>query len=177
MRIVSITRKLTIAMIALSSSVVLMGQAKIEWLTWEEAVEKSEVEQKKFVVDVYTDWCGWCKKMDKSTFAHPEIVEYLNDNYYPIKFNAEQREDIKLKDKVYRFVRAGRNGYHQLAAEITFGKLSYPTIVFLDENLEVIQPLAGYKDAKVFTMIMRYFGEDHHKTTPWKKYTSTYSRN
>ena len=152
----------------------LVAQSNVNWLTWEEAVELSKVEQKKFFVDVYTDWCGWCKKMDKTTFQKPHIADYLNENFYPIKFNAEQRTDIKLKEKVFKFVRSGRSGYHQLASEITFGKLSYPTIVFLDEGLNVIQPIPGYKDADSFEMIMTYFAEEHFKTTPWKKFSTMY---
>jgi thioredoxin-related protein len=151
------------------------AQTTVNWLTWEEALERSQIEKRKFFVDVYTDWCGWCKKMDKATFQKPEIAEYLNQNYYSIKFNAEQKGEINLNDKLYKFVKSGKNGYHELAVEITYGKLSYPTIVFLDENAKVIQPISGYKDAKMFKMIMSYFAEDHFKTTPWKKFAATRS--
>ena len=157
--------------------VTAVAQAQVQWLDWDEAAELAKVEKKKFVVDVYTDWCGWCKKMEKATFQNPEIASYLNEHYYPIKFNAERRDDIRVNDEIYRFVRSGRGGYHQLAAKITFGKLSYPTIVFLDEDMKVIQPIAGYKDPQVFEMIIRYFGEDHHKTTPWKEYEHKYKKN
>ena len=154
---------------------ITFAQSKVNWLTWEEAVELSKVEKRKFFVDVYTDWCGWCKKMDKATFQKPDIAKYLNENYYPIKFNAEQKGDISLNDKLYKFVKSGKNGYHELAVEITYGKLSYPTIVFLDENAKVIQPISGYKDAPMFKKIMSYFAEDHFKTTPWKKYVASKS--
>ncbi len=153
------------------------AQAKVQWLTWEEALNRSKVEKRKFFVDVYTDWCGWCKKMDVSTFQNPDIAEYINKHYYPIKFNAEQREDINLKDKVYKFVRNGKRGYHELAVEITYGRLSYPTIVVLDENAEVIQPIPGYKDPEMMGKIISYFAEDHFKKTPWNKYTKRASFN
>jgi thioredoxin-related protein len=166
---------LTVLFAALSFNAI--GQTKVHWVTWEEAEILCKDQPRKIVVDVYTDWCGWCKKMDSSTFQNEEVVSYLNENYYAIKFNAEQKEDIRVGDKVYKFIKSGRHGYHELAAEITFGKLSYPTIVFLDEKLDVIQPIAGYKDAEMFEMIMTYFGGDHHKTTPWKKYSSSYSNN
>ncbi len=152
-----------------------IAQTKVNWVTWEQAATLSKNEPRKIVVDVYTNWCGWCKKMDKTTFQNAEVVNYLNANYYAIKFDAEQKENIQLNDKVYKFVKSGRNGYHELAAEITFGKLQYPTVVFLDEKFEVIQPLAGFKDAEMFEMIMTYFGEDHHKTTPWNKYCAGYN--
>ncbi len=143
-------------------------------MSWEEAVEASKLEKRKFVVDVYTEWCAWCKKMDASTFKDPKIVQYVNENYYAIKFDAEQKEDISLNGKVYKFNRTGKRGYHQLAAEITRGRLSYPTVVFLDEDLALIQSIAGYRDVLSFTMIMRYFAEDFHTSVPWKRFSRNY---
>jgi uncharacterized protein YyaL (SSP411 family) len=64
------------------------AQSAVKWLTWEDAVTLSKKEPRKFFVDVYTDWCGWCKKMDKMTFDNPAVATYLNANYYPINFNA-----------------------------------------------------------------------------------------
>ncbi|MEL6989660.1 MAG: DUF255 domain-containing protein, partial [Bacteroidota bacterium] len=139
--------------------------SKVKWLSWEEAIEKSKIQKKKIFVDIYTDWCGWCKKMDKATFQQAEIAEYLNEHYYAVKFNAEQRGNIELKDKIYKFISAGRNGYHELAFNLTRGRLSYPTIVFLDEEMNLIQPIPGFQNAQNFELIMTYFSEDHHKTT------------
>jgi thioredoxin-related protein len=155
-------------MVALAG--IVSAQSTVKWLTWEEAESLSKTEPRKFFVDVYTDWCGWCKKMDKATFENPSVAEYLNTHFYPIKFNAEQRSEIKLNDKTYQYISNGARGYHQLALEITFGKLSYPTIVFLDENMKVIQPVPGFREAGEFQKMMKYFAEDHHKTTPWTKF-------
>ncbi len=150
------------------------GQEQIDWLTWEEAMEKSKTEKRKFVVDIFTEWCGWCKKMDKSTFSNPEIVAYVNEHYYPIKFDLEYKEDINFNGKVYKFVSGGRNGYHELGAEIMKGKMSLPTVVFLNEEATVIQPIPGFQDISTFKMIMNYFAGDHFKNTPWPRYTRTF---
>ena len=147
-----------------------LAQNEVKWLTWEDAVEKSKVEPRKFLVDVYTDWCGYCKKMDKSTFQDEQVVKFINANYYPIKFNAEKEGDITLNNETYSLKKNGAKVYHELALEITYGKLSYPTFVFMDEHAKVIQPIAGYKDAQMFQAIMTYFAENHFKTTPWKTY-------
>jgi thioredoxin-related protein len=147
---------------------------EIKWLTWEEAQARNAKEPRKFIVDVYTQWCGWCKKMDKATWEVPEISKYINANYYPVKFDAETKEDISFNDRVFKYVRSGSSGYNELAVEITFGKLSYPTIVFLDENMNVIQPIPGYKDPGSLDKIMKYFAEDYYKTIPWKKYEEMY---
>ncbi len=149
--------------------------AQVNWLTWEEAQARNKKEPRKFIVDVYTQWCGWCKKMDKETFDNADITKYINKNFYAVKFDAETKSDINFNNKVYSYIKSGSGGYHQLASEITFGKLSYPTIVFLDEKLNVLQPIPGYKDIMSLDKIMKYFAEDYYKTTPWKKYEEMYN--
>ena len=162
-----------LALVALVNWMPVQAQ-EIKWLTWEEAQAKNAKEPRKFIVDVYTQWCGWCKKMDKATWEQPEISKYINANYYPVKFDAETKEDINFNDRVFKYVRNGTSGYNELAVEITFGKLSYPTIVFLDENLDVIQPIPGYKDPASLDKIMKYFAENYYKSIPWKKYEEMY---
>ena len=147
---------------------------QINWLSWEEALKKNKEEPRKIFVDIYTDWCGWCKKMDKATFQKPHIVQYMNDNYYAVKFNAEQKEAIHFNGKDYKYVGEGRRGYHELAASITRGQLSYPTIVFIDEQLNVIQPIPGFRDPMEFEMMMTYFGKNNHLETPWSIYQKNY---
>ncbi|HFA52179.1 MAG TPA: DUF255 domain-containing protein [Bacteroidetes bacterium] len=156
------------------TSATTKAEGQIHWLTWEEALAKSEVEQKKMLVDVYTDWCHWCKRMDKGTFQQAHIAKYVNEHFYPIKFNAEQKENIVFKGKTYKYVSSGRRGYHELAAEILRGRLSYPTVVFLDENMRVIQPVPGYKDPAQFEQIITYFGRNEYLKTPWASYQKSY---
>jgi len=143
---------------------------RIKWITIEEAVEKNKTEKRKIFIDVVTPWCGWCKHMDSTTFTNPTVAQYLNEHYYAVKFNAEQQQDIIFKDKTYHFKREGARGYHELAAEWLNNRLSFPTVVFLDENLGTIQPLPGYQDATKLEAILNYFGTDSHKTTPWETY-------
>lgn len=158
----------------LTAVLAVPATGQIQWLSWEEAQARHAKEPRKLVVDVYTDWCGFCKKMEKATFQHPEISEYINRNFYPVKFNAEVREDITFKDRVFKYVRTISGGYHELASEITFGRLSFPTVVFFDENLNVIQPVPGFKDAGSFEKIMHFFGDDFYRKMPWKKYEMIY---
>ena len=155
-------------------SAVAKTAEKINWLTWEEAVEHSKTQKKKLLVDVYTEWCGWCKRMDAATFQQPQIAKYVNEHFYAIKFDAEQKEDIVFNGRTFKFIKNGRRGYHELAAEITRGRLSFPTIVFLDENLNVIQPVPGYKDPDQFEQIITYFGRNEHTKTPWETYQKGY---
>jgi len=99
------------------------------------------------------------------------------ENYYAVKFDAEDRSDIDFDGKVYKYVKNGKRGYNELAVALTRGQLSFPTIVFLDESNKLIQPIPGFQNAESFEMIATYFGEDHFKDTPWKRYTTTYKKN
>lgn len=122
-------------------------------------------------IDVYTDWCGWCKKMDKDTFQNAEVAAYMTENFYMVKLDAEQKEPIDFGGKTYTFVRSGRRGYHQLAAALLQGKLSYPTVVFLDENLKMLSPVPGYQKPDAFLKIARYFGDNIYRDTSWEAYS------
>ena len=146
----------------------------IRWYTIEQAEALSKKEKRKIFIDVYTSWCGWCKNMEKTTFSQQYIIKYINDNYYPVKLDAEQKSDIIFRSKTYRFVTQSGVGFNELAAELLRGQMSYPTIIFLDEDLNLIQTIPGFRAADQFEMIMTYFGEDNHKKMPWTKYEKTY---
>ncbi|MEM9389447.1 MAG: DUF255 domain-containing protein [Bacteroidota bacterium] len=149
-------------------------ESTVNWLSFEEAVEKSKSEKRKIFIDVYTNWCGWCKVMDKNTFNNPEIAQYLNENFYPVKFNAEQKEDIEFNGSTFKFVPSGQRGYHQLAAALLNNKLSYPTVVFLDENFAMIQPLPGYQKPDQFEKVIKFIGGDHFKNTSWQDWQNKF---
>ncbi|HLP95359.1 MAG TPA: DUF255 domain-containing protein [Saprospiraceae bacterium] len=148
----------------------------VNWMSLEQALEKSKTEKRKIFVDMYTDWCGWCKHMDSTTFVDARVARYLNEHYYPVKFNAEQDKDIVFKDKTYKFKKSGARGYHELAILWLNNRLSFPTTVFLDENQQVIQPVPGYQDAGKMEAIINYFGSDSHKKTPWEAYEKTFNQ-
>ena len=167
----------TLAFLSANFGQVDKKNKSIDWMTFDEVEEALKKEKKKVFVDVYTQWCGWCKKMDKSTFKKKHIIEYVNKNYYAVKFDAEYKEDITLDGKTYKFIKGenGHRGYHELAAAITKGRLSFPTSVFLNDNLSLIQPIPGYLDQDKFEVIMTYFAENQHRKTPWTTYQKTYT--
>ncbi len=144
---------------------------EVSWMTWEEAVQKASTDPqpKKLFIDVYTDWCGWCKKMDKDTFQNPEVAAYMREHFYMVKLDAEQKEPIEYGGKTYTFVASGRRGYHQLAASLLQGQMSYPTVVFLDEDIRMLSPVPGYQKPGDFLKIAKFFGEDIYKQKDWQE--------
>lgn len=148
---------------------------KINWMTLEEALEANENEPRMMFFDMYTDWCGWCKRMDATTFKDSLIIDYLNDNYYAIKFDAEQKEDVEVKGRTYKFVPSGRRGYHELAAELMSGKLSYPTYVFLNSDLTIFTQVPGYKPEKDLLPILEFcVNYDTEEPTDWQTFIENY---
>lgn len=137
-------------------------------MSWEEAVAANAKKPKKLFVDVYTEWCGWCKKMDATTFKDPAITSFLNDHFYAIKLNAEQKESIFWNDQEFKWYPGGRDGVNKLAHDLLDGQLSYPTYVIMDSAFVRILISPGFKDAPTMLKELRFAGEDHYKTTTWE---------
>lgn len=153
----------------------LFGSGQIRWMTLEEAVAAQAKEPRKMVIDVYTDWCGWCKRMDATTFKDSAVAATINQHFYAVKFNAEGKDSVVLLGKTFRFVPQGQRGYHELAAVLLQGKMSYPSLVYLDEKLGMIQPIPGYQTAEKLLPILEFIGADHYKNTPWESFQQHYA--
>ncbi len=150
------------------------AQESLNWLTLQQAEKEMAKKPKKLLIDVYTDWCGWCKVMDQQTFQHSTIAKIINQYYYPVKFNAEQKDDVVFRGKTYKFVANGRSGYNELAAEMLQGKLSYPTIVYMDEEFNVIQAVPGFFKPADIEPVLKFFGTGAYKTTDWNTYQANF---
>ncbi len=151
------------------------AQEGIKWMTWKEVQEAEKTEPRKIFVDVYTEWCGWCKKMDQNTFTNPEIIRYMNNNFYAVKFDAETEEVIRFKDKDYKYVPSGNRGYNELAAEILNGRMSYPTSVYIDEDLNVLFPVPGYLEPKILEEILNFVGGNNYKTMKFDEFRTKFN--
>ncbi|MCH7523635.1 MAG: thioredoxin fold domain-containing protein [Bacteroidetes bacterium] len=139
---------------------------KINWISLEKAVALQKKEPKKIMMDAYTSWCGPCKMLDRNTFSNSDVANYINQYYYAVKFNAEGNDEITFNDKTYTNpnydpAKANkRNSSHQLAGY--FGVRSYPTIIFLSEEGELIFPLIGYKTPQQLELYLKMFKNDEH---------------
>lgn len=146
----------------------------INWLSFEELDKLHDKNPKPVFIDIYTTWCGWCKRLDKTTFLDESLVKYLNEHYYSVKFNAETPVDIEFGGEVFKFIENGRRGYSDLAFKFMNGKMSYPTLVFLNENLEVLQPIPGYLGAIELEAVLTFFKGKHYNQTPWEQFLADF---
>jgi thioredoxin-related protein len=136
----------------------VFGQEKniIEWKSVQQADSVQRSGDKRLLfMDVYTDWCGPCKLMDKHTFNHEQVAGYVNENFIPVKFNAESEEDVIFKGKKYKWVSNGRSGIQSLAYFVLGGQLRYPSIALVNDRGETLTVISGYFQAEDFLDIIK----------------------
>ncbi|MCO5233941.1 MAG: DUF255 domain-containing protein [Chitinophagales bacterium] len=146
----------------------------INWLSLDEIEKAQKTSPKPVLVSLNTSWCVWCKKMDESTFSDASVINYINKNFYALKFDAEADVNYNLKGTNYSLTTVNNRKVHQLAWEWgnVNGRIGYPTIVILNENLEKLHTSPGFKDVDAMTSLMKYFGEGIYKTKSWQDYLS-----
>ncbi|MCX6286060.1 MAG: DUF255 domain-containing protein [Bacteroidetes bacterium] len=149
----------------------------VQWYSFADAYKLNKKKPKKMIVDVYTDWCGWCKKMDKETFQDPETAKYMQKHFYCVKLDAETKDTIVI-DSV-KFVNKNlkaRGGNNQLAVELLRGKMTYPSYVFINEKNQVLTVVPGYMNVADFAPVLHYFGENAFKDIKWEDYRASYNK-
>ncbi|OQY04538.1 MAG: hypothetical protein B6I20_02850 [Bacteroidetes bacterium 4572_117] len=147
--------------------------SNIKWYDIETAYELNKKKPLPIIIDVYTDWCSWCKFMMKTTFANKGIEDYINNNFYPVRFNAETLDTIKFKGKEYRNRKLGRKPTHDLATFLLDGKLSYPSIVYFDRSgKKTVVP--GYKEPKDIEPALVYNVENLSKYVSLSEFTANF---
>ncbi|MCF8298077.1 MAG: DUF255 domain-containing protein [Saprospiraceae bacterium] len=171
----NIRTSIIIAFILISISSFSQNE-KIKWYTFEEVVALNKKTPKKVFIDMYTDWCGWCKKMDATTFSDYEVANYMNKNFYCVKFNAERSDTVNYGGQDFVNPNPGvRRSSHQLAVALLQGKMSYPSYIFLNEKMELLTTVPGYMDVLKFEPIIKYFGENAYlKQNDWTEYMNTF---
>ncbi|MBT8195205.1 MAG: DUF255 domain-containing protein, partial [Bacteroidia bacterium] len=128
-----------LASIKSSEAQPLKSPGQINWMTIQEAAAAFNNEPRKIFVDVYTDWCGWCKKMDATTFKDADVADYINNNFYAIKLNAEMKDSIIFNQTLYKYNPEFKA--HELAVSWLNQKMTYPSYVFLNEQWQVLSPV------------------------------------
>jgi thioredoxin-related protein len=149
-------------------------KAKVKWMKFEDAVAASQKEPRKIFVDIYADWCGWCKVLDRDTFSNPDVAKILNEQFYPVKLDAESRETHTLPD--------GRKvSSPELAATLATSKpgekYGLPMMVVLNEQVSILTRISGAQKPDFMTPALLFFSENHYLEKSWEAYSKEYSGN
>ncbi|SNV50477.1 thiol:disulfide interchange protein precursor [Chryseobacterium taklimakanense] len=144
----------------------------------EDALKAQHTQPKKIFIDFYADWCGPCKIMDKYTYNNPVIAEYLNENYYAVKFNAEEKESIQIYGKTFTNENSpgqkGRNSMHGFTKYMNVNAV--PSIIFLDEQSMPITILQGALTAKELEPYLPFFANDEYKKIQTREKWENYQK-
>jgi thioredoxin-related protein len=150
----------------------------ISWLSIDEALRANEKKKgaKPIFIDLYTDWCGWCKRLDATTFQHAFIVEYLNEHYHAVKFNAEDHGPVQYQGSVLE-MGPGKRETHPFAIQVGSqrGQIGYPTLVILDAANKKLITLPGYYNAERLEPILVYYAEGYHNELDFETFRGMYT--
>ena len=139
------------------------SSGKIQWHSYNDGVTLARIQNKKLLIDVYADWCGWCKKMDSDIYTDENIRTIVAGNFIAVKLNAESSTNVTV----------GTDQLDEAGLARALGVTGYPTTIFLESGAEPITKIAGYMEAKEFATVLRFIGEDHYKNTTFEQFKSS----
>lgn len=151
------------ALILLLAAATPAFAGEVRWQGWDAGLAAASANKRYILVDVYTDWCGWCKRMDKDVYAREDVSEYLNSHFVTVKLNAESHQSMSYQGeaRTARGIAAG------------FRVNSYPTTIFLSAKGEHLTNVPGYLPADRFLLLLRYIGDGHmEKGVSWADYSA-----
>ena len=173
--------KKILLLLAVFCAVSVAAQEKIKWMSMDEALAAQAQQPKKIFVDMYTSWCGPCKMLDRNTFSNADVANYINTNFYPVKFNAEGNETVNYNGNV--FTNPGydpakarrRNSSHQFTRHM--GVRAYPTVLFLDEKGNLINRVKSYRTPQQMELYLKLFGTDQWESIKTQEQFDAYYAN
>ena len=157
--------KILLIVILCLTMTTISAQDKIQWMSMNDALAAQKENPKKIFMDVYTKWCGPCKLLDKNTFTNKDVIDFINENFYAVKFNAEGTEEITYQDFTYTNPnyqpgRKGRNATHFFADALRIN--GYPSMVFFKDDGELIQAVSGYRTPKQLEIYLKMIANDDY---------------
>jgi thioredoxin-related protein len=148
----------------------------VHWFTFKEAQEFNKTNPKPFLIDVYTDWCGWCKHMIKTTYSDPGLANYINAYFYAIKFDAETKDTIEYNGEKFWNTGKGPKSPHQLAIKFLNGQLSYPSTIFVSNNFQFNLLSQGYLDVRKIEPLLIFTVENVFRTTAYEEFANYFNK-
>lgn len=151
----------------------------VQWQSIEQAAAiDASANKKMFFIDFSTSWCGWCKKMDRETFADPVVAAILNRYYIPVQFNAEGNSAFTWNGTAYQGAAQntnGRPGTHSFTRAVLGKQIGYPSFAIFNKGRGLIQLLQGYYPAYDFSMVLWYFANGDNTRYDFEEYRQIFA--
>lgn len=132
--------------------------AQLKIYNFEQTEKLQQIEKRNIIVFIHTDWCKFCQMMKTKTFKNEKVIKQLNESFYYMELNAEEKRTIIFNKAVFKFTPSGNNvGLHQLVSALgTIDKqIAYPTLCVLNDNNEIIFQYSGFLNATDFNSIFK----------------------
>jgi len=146
---------------------------KINWMTVSELQAAYSKNPRPVIVDIYTHWCGWCKVMDKQTFSNDNVADYINEHYYAVRFDAENKDSVSWNGRQFGYNATYK--VNELAVFLTSGQMSYPTTVFFPNITAQPAPLSGFLKPNEIEPPLKYFGDGFYKSQNFQDFYKKFS--
>lgn len=144
---------------------------RINWINIADAEAAGNIEKRPILIDLYTDWCAWCKVMDKKTYTNKNLAAYVHEKFYAVKINAETRATINWRGRTFNFSQAYKA--NEFALYVTGGRLSFPTTVIIPADGSAPQAIPGYLKPNELELFLKYYGEKLNTRIPVDEYMWT----
>jgi len=142
--------------------IISIGFCQIKSRSFEEIDSLQQIQRRKIIVFIHTDWCQFCQRMKVTTFKNKEIIQKLNSEFYFIDLNAEEKRNIRFNNQVFKYHPTGTNvGIHELALQLgtNNNQIVYPVLCVLNEKNEIIFQYSNYLSPKDFKVLLEKLEE------------------
>jgi thioredoxin-related protein len=147
---------------------------RIKWLTIDEGLKMIDSIPKKMLLFINYEYSNSSKIMLAATFRHPEIATYINEHYYPVKIEYDYAKKITIKGTEFINEKPGENYPHQFVIALLQPDFRVPSMIFFDENFNILSPARGYYPAQTIERFLNFFGDNAYKTKSWDEFNKTY---
>ncbi|GEQ85362.1 thioredoxin [Patiriisocius marinistellae] len=173
--------KNTVLIMLLCIATSVSAQKGVNWLSMNDALAIQAQDPKPIFIDMYTSWCGPCKMLDRNTFSNEDVINYMNEHYYAVKFNAEGDEKVTYMGNNFGNPRYDpakakrRNTQHDFAKHMSIR--AYPTVVFLNEKGELLTAVKSYRTPQQLELYLKLFATGDYKNLKSNEEFAAYTDN
>lgn len=118
----------------------------VRWVPLENGLKSAETSKKYLFVSVYTDWCGYCRKLEATTYKAPPVIAELDKHFESVKLNAESDELVTWKGKKIT----------ARALTALWGVEGFPTLLFINRHGEIVGSFNSYVEPDMMVKLLTY---------------------